>query len=69
MGLSQTFMEKSSTPLNFSETTAAQVSCINVLVLEASCPPASVVLLSRHQVLLPCTAFLTPRSPFLSQGW
>jgi len=51
MGLRQTSsVEETSAPLGLSEAIAGQVSCIHILVLEASCPPASVVLPSPHRV-------------------
>lgn len=45
MGLAQaSFREEASAPLGLSEATAAQASCIQVFVVEASHPPAPVIL-------------------------
>lgn len=65
MGLRQTsFMEKASAPLGLSEATEAQASCIHILVLEASCSPASVVLPSLHRVPAVLHCFSYPKISF-----
>lgn len=69
MDLRQTsFVEEASAPLSLSEATAAQVSCIHTLVLEVSCPPASVVLPSPHQVPAALHCFSYPKISFCLPG-
>lgn len=59
--LRELFMEEASAPLSLSEATAAQVFCIHILVLEASCLPASVVVSSPHQVPAALRCFSYPK--------
>lgn len=62
MGLRQiSFVEEVSAPLSLAEATAPQVSSVHILVLEASCPPASVVLPSPHRFPAALNCFSYPK--------